>query len=85
MDRTFNFVENLPELVQLESETFEDGKRLYTLPDGSKVPSVTTILGHFEKAGIDRWKKSIGEKEAGFIHEGREDSAGIKANAVVKM
>ena len=44
------------------------GKRLYATPDGSKVPSVTTILDKTKpaeaKEALARWKKSVGEKKA---------------------
>jgi len=45
-----------------------DGKRHYCLPDGSKVPSVTTILDRtkpFEKVqALQNWKKRVGEQRA---------------------
>jgi genome maintenance exonuclease 1 len=45
-----------------------DGKRHYCLPDGSKVPSVTTILDKtkpYEKVqALNNWKKSVGEERA---------------------
>ena len=45
-----------------------DGKRHYCLPDGSKVPSVTTILDKTKpqeaREALARWKKSVGEKKA---------------------
>jgi genome maintenance exonuclease 1 len=45
-----------------------EGKRLYATPDGSKVPSVTTILDKtkpFEKVqALLNWKKAVGEKKA---------------------
>ena len=45
-----------------------DGKRHYCLPDGSKVPSVTTILDKTkpfeEREALNRWKKSVGEQRA---------------------
>ena len=45
-----------------------DGKRHYCLPDGSKVPSVTTILDRTkpqeEREALNRWKKSVGEVRA---------------------
>jgi genome maintenance exonuclease 1 len=45
-----------------------DGKRHYCLPDGSKVPSVTTILDKTkpleEKEALNRWRKSVGEVRA---------------------
>jgi genome maintenance exonuclease 1 len=45
-----------------------DGKRHYCLPDGSKVPSVTTILDKTkpqeEREALNRWRKSVGEVRA---------------------
>jgi genome maintenance exonuclease 1 len=45
-----------------------DGRRLYATPDGSKVPSVTTILDKTKpqeaREALARWKKSVGEKKA---------------------
>ena len=45
-----------------------NGKRHYCLPDGSKVPSVTTILDKTkpqeEKDALQRWRKSVGEQRA---------------------
>ena len=44
-----------------------EGKRLYTLPDGSHVPSVTTILSEHGKEVLDRWRDRIGHAEAAKI------------------
>ena len=45
-----------------------EGKRLYATPDGSKVPSVTTILDKTkpeeEKAALQAWRRDVGEKKA---------------------
>jgi len=45
-----------------------EGKRLYATPDGSKVPSVTTILDKTkpeeEKAALQAWRRAVGEKKA---------------------
>ena len=45
-----------------------EGKRLYATPDGSKVPSVTTILDKTkpqeEKDALMAWKRAVGEKKA---------------------
>jgi hypothetical protein len=44
------------------------GRRLYSTPEGHKVPSVTTILDKTKPAeareALARWKKSVGEKKA---------------------
>ena len=46
----------------------EEGKRLYALPDGSKVPSVTTILDKTKSQdkidALNNWKKRVGEAKA---------------------
>jgi genome maintenance exonuclease 1 len=45
-----------------------DGRRHYCLPDGSKVPSVTTILDRTKPAeareALANWKKAMGEQRA---------------------
>jgi genome maintenance exonuclease 1 len=45
-----------------------DGKRHYCLPDGSKVPSVTTILDRTKpeekRQALANWRKSVGEQRA---------------------
>lgn len=45
-----------------------DGKRHYCLPDGSKVPSVTTILDATKplekRLALENWKKRVGEAQA---------------------
>ena len=45
-----------------------EGKRHYALPDGSRVPSVTTILEKTkpaeEKQALQEWKKRVGEQRA---------------------
>ena len=54
-------------LDNLESKTFEDGKRYYTLPDGTRFPSVTTVLGAMKKDAIMAWRRRVGEEEANKI------------------
>jgi len=48
-----------------------EGRRLYATPDGSKVPSVTTILDKtkpIEKVqALQAWKKRVGEEKAQAI------------------
>jgi genome maintenance exonuclease 1 len=45
-----------------------DGKRLYATPDGSKVPSVTTILDKTKpeesRIALANWRRSVGEAKA---------------------
>ena len=54
-------------LPDLESKTFEDGKRYYVTPEGEKLPSVTTVLGAMKKAEIMAWRKRVGEEAANAI------------------
>ena len=50
------------------SRTTIEGKRHYCLPDGAKVPSVTTILDKTKseetKAALAKWRKDVGEQRA---------------------
>ena len=54
-------------LPDLQSETFPDGRRYYTLEDGTKLPSVTTVLGAQKKQAIMEWRKRVGEEVANAI------------------
>jgi genome maintenance exonuclease 1 len=55
------------QLQNLQSQTFPDGKRYYTLPDGTRLPSVTTVLGAQKKDAIMAWRKRVGEDVANKI------------------
>lgn len=50
------------------NRTTIEGKRHYALPDGTKVPSVTTILDKTKPAeareALANWKKAVGEQRA---------------------
>ena len=50
------------------SRTSEEGKRLYSCPDGSQVPSVTTILDRTKpaesRAALEQWRKNVGHAKA---------------------
>jgi len=63
---TFNFCPPKV-LADLKSETFPDGKRYYTLEDGTRLPSVTTVLGAQKKQAIMEWRKRVGEEEANRV------------------
>jgi len=43
-----------------------DGKRVYLTPEGSKFPSVTTVISNNKEkmAGIAKWRARVGEKAA---------------------
>jgi genome maintenance exonuclease 1 len=55
------------ELQDLKATTFPDGKRYYALADGTKLPSVTTVLGAMKKDAIMAWRKRVGEEKANAI------------------
>ena len=55
------------ELQDLQSTTFPDGKRYYTLPDGTRLPSVTTVVGAQKKQIFIEWRKRVGDEEANRI------------------
>ena len=54
-------------LADLQSTTLPTGGRFYTLPDGTKLPSVTTVMGAQKKDSIMKWRKRVGEAEANRV------------------
>jgi len=65
---------------ELEVKTTDSG-RFYTTPEGNVYPSVTTVLGSFEKEYLQKWIKRVGQEEANKIR----DQAGRKGTAVHRM
>jgi genome maintenance exonuclease 1 len=66
----FNPKYNYEKLTRIDGPS-----RLYATPDGSKVPSVTTILSSTaDKTGLLEWRKRVGEAEAQRIST---ESAGL--------
>jgi len=63
---TFTFCPPV-DLVDLKSVTLPTGGRFYTLPDGTKLPSVTTVMGAQKKDSIMKWRKRVGDAEANRI------------------
>lgn len=55
------------EIPDMESKTFEDGKRYYVTPEGKKYPSVTTVVGATKKKAIMEWRQRVGEQEANRV------------------
>ena len=66
-------VDLLPAPPSVETETSEDGARHYVTPDGSRYPSVTTVLGILSEKGIEAWRRRIGEELADWIAETAAD------------
>lgn len=60
--------------IDLDSTTI-DGKRYYWTPDGALYPSVTSVLGSNQdkKAGLDKWRKQVGEAKANQISRRASD------------
>ena len=63
---TFTHKTGLPQLQSLSTKEM-NGKRYYLLPNGTYVPSVTTVLGHFKKKQIQEWRDRVGHEEANRI------------------
>lgn len=80
--KTFNYLKNMPELQSLPVEEL-DGKRHYISPNGVKLPSVTTVLGHSKKKGIEVWRDRVGAEEADKIMH-RAATRGTKFHAMLE-
>jgi genome maintenance exonuclease 1 len=50
----------------LDANTGKHG-RTYTAPDGSRFPSITTVLSILSEEGIAKWRARVGEEEANKI------------------
>jgi genome maintenance exonuclease 1 len=68
-------------LPEIKSKTFPDGKRYYTLEDGTKLPSVTTVVGAQKKQAIMEWRRRVGEEEANKISK-RATSRGTNVHTI---
>lgn len=62
------FIHCPPKVIpDLQSQTFPDGKRYYVTPNGTKLPSVTTVVGAMKKQSILEWRNRVGEVEANRV------------------
>ena len=41
-----------------------DGIRLYNLPNGDWVPSITSVTSFYNREVFRKWRQRVGEKEA---------------------
>lgn len=80
--KTFSYPTNTKPLESLAVEE-KDGKRLYVSPNGMRLPSVTTVLGHFKKASLIEWRNRVGEQEANSITN-RAGVRGTKFHALME-
>jgi genome maintenance exonuclease 1 len=56
---------HLTTVAPLDMRTTEgDQGRFYLAPSGNQYPSVTTVLGHGEKAWLAEWRESLGAEKA---------------------
>ena len=69
------------QLDDLKSQTLSDGKRYYTLLDGTVLPSITTVLGAKKKESIMRWRERVGEEEANRVSK-KATSRGTKVHQI---
>lgn len=60
------FTHNFIDKIELE-ETYADGRRYYKLPNGTLVPSVTSVLSTLSKDHISVWRDRIGHENADKI------------------
>lgn len=80
--KIFRYLNNLPKLEPLPTVEV-DGKRHYVTPNGVKLPSVTTVLGHFKKDKILEWRKRVGEEEANKVSN-RAATRGTKFHSLME-
>lgn len=80
--KQFHYVPGMPDLKSLDTEEI-DGKRFYVLPNGAKLPSVTTVLGHFKKDKLLEWQNKVGAAEAEKIKT-RASIRGTKFHAMME-
>jgi len=76
------FAHNLYTPLLLNREDTDAG-RFYVLPDGTKAPSVTTVLGWEKKEGLIEWRKRVGEEEANRIST-KAANRGTKLHSIIE-
>jgi len=70
-----------PELSFGLQAEYINGGRIYTTTEGKKYSSITTVLGELSKAGIQKWRKSIGEEQANKI-TGKASRRGTRLHSI---
>lgn len=75
------FKHNLVPSINVNTEMI-DNKRYYVLDDGTKLKSVTTVLGEqLDKTALEEWKARVGEVEAKKI----STQAATRGTAIHRM
>lgn len=68
------------EIPNIRADTTPEG-RFYKTPEGNVYPSVTTVLGDYNKEGIQRWIERVGVEEAERIR----NTSASRGDAVHKI
>lgn len=71
---------DVPKLQQVN----EDGTRYYVTPEGSKYPSITTVLAEYNRKHIMEWRKRVGEAEANKISQ-QASSRGTRIHSLCEQ
>ena len=67
---------------ELMAETSARG-RVYSTPDGSQYPSITTVLSILTEDSIAAWRRRVGDEEANRIGH-RASSRGTQVHAIIE-
>ena len=57
--------------------------RTYLSPDGSRYPSITTVLSILSEEAIAAWRNRVGEEEANRVGQ-RASNRGTQVHAIVE-
>ena len=82
MSRVFEHVELDLGYDDLDTDTTRE-RRLYVAPDGSKYPSVTTVLSIINEEAIRRWRLRVGEEEANKVGH-RASNRGSAVHSIIE-
>jgi len=69
--------------TDLDTDTTPE-RRLYVAPDGSKYPSVTTVLSIINEESIRAWRARVGEDEANKIGH-RASNRGSAVHSIIEQ
>ena len=67
----------------LTADTTDSG-RVYKTPDGSRYPSITTVLSLLSRDAIRAWRERVGEEEANKVSY-RASTRGTKVHEIVEQ
>ena len=67
----------------LDADTTDSG-RVYKAPDGSRYPSITTVLSLLSRDAIRAWRERVGEEEANKVSY-RASTRGTKVHEIVEQ